>query len=122
MSSGGPRPTIGGVVALAPVVIPAVFVWRAASGAEPAPGFPPAGPAGAEQQRLERQGPLGASYRRAVRAGRAEAAAPRADRPLRRRRSHPAVLPGRSSGRTGASGSADQARLCGDCRWANRAT
>jgi hypothetical protein len=77
MSPSGPRPTIGGLLSLALAVILAVFVWRAAVNAEPVSGPPPAGPACAEQRRLERQGVhSGASYARALRACRAETAAP----------------------------------------------
>jgi hypothetical protein len=78
MSPSGPRPTIGGLLSLALVVLLAVTVWRAAAGAEAVPGRPPGtGPACAEQQRLERHGVhAGASHRRAVRACRAELAAP----------------------------------------------
>ena len=77
MAASGPRPTIAGVLSLALVVILAVFVWRAAAGAEPVPGPPPAGPACAEQRRLEHHGVhSGASYRRALRACRAEVVAP----------------------------------------------
>jgi hypothetical protein len=77
MSASGPRPTIGGVLSLALAVILAVFVWRAAVAAEPVSGPPPAGPACAEQRRLERHGVhAGASYGRALRACRAETAAP----------------------------------------------
>jgi len=77
MSPSGPRPTIGGLLSLVLAVLLAVMVWRAATGAEAVPGPQPAGPACAEQRRLERHGVhSGPSYRRALRACRAELAAP----------------------------------------------
>jgi hypothetical protein len=78
MAPSGPRPTIGGLLSLVLVVLLVVTVWRAAAGAEAVPGRPSgAGPACAEQQRLEGHGVhSGASYRRAVRACRSERAAP----------------------------------------------